>query len=126
MPVRKVPPGSLRHSTVIPHERETRRLFTRLSKPSLIALAKSWLDPSRVNLFAPVLTIPEDDEELSLEEATAIYDDFERANTVRAKDVAERMLEYEWREGVTLLGIAELEWQRKPPSIPPSLDQQLN
>ncbi|KAA8907443.1 centromere protein Chl4/mis15/CENP-N [Sphaerosporella brunnea] len=111
MPTRKVPPSALRHATIVPHDRETRRLFTRLSKSSLISLAKSWLEPSRVNLFAPNFEVPGEEGELSLEEMVEAYDDLDRSTTIRAKDVAERMLENEWRDGATLLGIAELEWQ---------------
>ncbi|KAI5856424.1 centromere protein Chl4/mis15/CENP-N [Tricharina praecox] len=110
---RKVPLTSLSHSLVVPHTRETRRLFTRLSKVSLLALAKRWLDPEHVKHFSPnlVLPPPDDEEELSLEEAQEVYADFEKENAIRAKDVAERMLEMEWRDGATLLAIAELEWQ---------------
>jgi len=109
---RKVPATSLAHSLVVPHTRDTRRLFTRLNKASLITLAKRWLDPAHVKQFSPNLVLPPpDDEEFSLEEALEVYDDFAHSNAIRAKDVAERMLEVEWRDGASLLGIAELEWQ---------------
>jgi len=116
---RKVPATSLAHSLVVPHTRDTRRLFTRLSKASLIAIAKRWLDPAHVKHFSPnlVLPSPDDEEEFSLEEALEVYDDLARSNAIRAKDVAERMLEVEWRDGASLLGIAELEWQCTAPCV---------
>ncbi|KAF8248075.1 CHL4-domain-containing protein [Wilcoxina mikolae CBS 423.85] len=107
---RKVPSTSLPHSTVILHTRETRRLLNRLSKPALTSIALRWLDPTNVHLYSPKLET-EDGDEIPLEAATETYDDFTRAPAIRAKDVAEHMLETEWREGATLLGIAELEWQ---------------
>jgi hypothetical protein len=110
---RKVPSTSLPHSTVIPHTRETRRLISRLSKPALTSLALRWLDPSNIHLYSPKLET-EDGDEIPLEAAMETYDDFTRAPAIRAKDVAEHMLETEWREGATLLGIAELEWQCTP------------
>ena len=78
----------------------------------LTALALRWLSPSHVANFAADFTDPHDaDEELSLEEAAEAYRDLGEAKAIRAKDIAERMLEYEWRSGLTALGVAEVEWE---------------
>jgi hypothetical protein len=91
MPVRKVPSSSLRHSTIVPHDYETR---CPLSKPAILALVKCGLGSSRVNLSAPDPSVSGSDKELSLEEVVKIHDDLRYSNTIRVKDVAERMPEH--------------------------------
>jgi central kinetochore subunit Mis15/CHL4 len=109
---------SLPHNAVIAHTLKTRRLVTRLSKSSLITLALRWLDQKLCRDFAPDWTDPDDDEydedgtvEHSLDEILALYEELGSVARFRAKDVSERMFAWEWRNGFTLLGIAELEWQ---------------
>ncbi|CCX06806.1 centromere protein Chl4/mis15/CENP-N [Pyronema domesticum] len=117
MAKRKIPNnGALPHSTLIPHTRETKRLLTRLSKPALITIATRWLNPVSTRYYGANLSPPEDedpnsDDEYTAETSIAAYEVLSNNLTIRAKDVAERMLEREWRDGLTLLGVAELEWQ---------------
>jgi hypothetical protein len=117
MAKRKIPHnGALPHSTLIPHTRETKRLLTRLSKPALITIATRWLNPVSTRYYGANLSPPEDEDpnsedEYTAETSIAAYEVLSNNLTIRAKDVAERMLEREWRDGLTLLGVAELEWQ---------------
>jgi hypothetical protein len=126
MTKRKLPPSSLQHNLIVPLTPTTRKLVTRLSKASLTALALRWLDPKNVHLHSFNLRSHDDEDESSLAKVTEAYSEFARNPRVRGKDVAERILEYEWRDGLTLLEIAELEWQCTPPPPPrlnPSLPQ---
>ena len=116
------PASSLPHTTFLPHTRETRRLLARLPKPTLLALAARWLAPATAALYGADLTPPDDDDPdadpSTLDAAADAYKDLDKPS-VRARAVAERMLEWEWRGGMTLLGVAEVEWECNP-SPPPS------
>ncbi|TGZ84682.1 CHL4-domain-containing protein [Ascodesmis nigricans] len=114
--------AALPHTTVIPFSPEVSRQLSRLSKPALLRLIGSWLSDERVHQFAPDFHDPDDDgvdvgkeeedarDVISVEEAREVYRDMGEKKEMRAKDVVLRMKEYEWRYGMTLLAIAEVDW----------------
>ncbi|KAG0125502.1 centromere protein Chl4/mis15/CENP-N [Tuber indicum] len=93
-----------------------RRLLSRLSKSSLVELSLGWLGSTKVNL-----TRVEDDEggededeegeEMDIEVVRVIYEGFNRSKSVRVKEVVERIVEHEWRDGLTLGMVAELDFR---------------
>lgn len=97
-----------------------RRLLSRLSKDSLAELSLGWLGSTEVNL-----TRVEDEEEgeegeeMEIEAVKGIYEGFGRIKSVRAKEVVERITEHEWRDGLTLGMVAELDFRCLLP-FPPS------
>ncbi|KAI5777668.1 centromere protein Chl4/mis15/CENP-N [Geopyxis carbonaria] len=100
------------HSTILPLTPQTKTLITRLPKATLTRLAARWLSPKHTSIFQPTLTDPSDDDtELSLEEAAGVYVDLAASKTARAKDVAARLLTHEFRHGLSLLAVAEAEWE---------------
>ncbi|KAL7275411.1 chromosome loss-related protein [Rhizina undulata] len=116
MPKRKytsnsLPKGALPNAQLIAHSPQTRRLLTRLSKDSLLDLVlDSWLDPGKIDVWAPELRDEDADDEdpgLTVEQIREIYEGYRKARGVRTKDVAERIVEKEWRKGLKVGMIAE-------------------
>lgn len=92
--------------------------LTRLSRESLISLALDWLDESAVQNAVPYLRRPmegEDDEDedmddlypacRSLDELRQLYEDMRQYKGPK-RDVVSRMLEGDWRHGMTLYQLA--------------------
>ncbi|RPB05177.1 CHL4-domain-containing protein [Choiromyces venosus 120613-1] len=91
-----------------------RRLLSRLSKASLVELSLGWLGSTKVNLTRVEdddEEVDEEDEELDMEVVRGIYEGFGRNKSVRAKEVVERIVEHEWRDGLTLGMVAELDFR---------------
>lgn len=65
------------------------------------------------------LTRVEDDEEeegeeggeMEIEVVRGIYEGFSRSKSVRVKEVVERIVEHEWRDGLALGMVAELDFR---------------
>lgn len=101
--------GALSNRIVIPYSPLLRRLLTRLSKSSLLELVFRWLDTTTVDL-SPVED-SEDEEDLEMYTVRGIYQEYEKSKRVRTKEVVERIVEHEWRSGLTLLQIAEADFR---------------
>jgi central kinetochore subunit Mis15/CHL4 len=95
------------------------RILTRLSRKTLIELALDWLDERNLPLGAPFLANLEAVDEYindfyppytSIEDLTDYYNDLkDRKGTKR--DVVDRMLEGDWRHGLTLYQLAMADMQ---------------
>lgn len=102
--------------------------LTRLSRESLISLALNWLDPSAVQNAAPYLRVraggdgegeggeeddDDDDEDMddlyppsrSVDDLRQLYNDM-RSQKGSKRDVVSRILEGDWRQGLTLYQLA--------------------
>jgi central kinetochore subunit Mis15/CHL4 len=101
--------GALSNKIVIPYSPLLRRLLTRLSKGSLLELVFRWLDTTTVDLSQG--EDGEDDEDLEMYTVRGVYQEYEKSKRVRAKEVVERIVEHEWRGGLTLLQIAEVDYR---------------
>ena len=60
----------------------------------------------------------EEGEEMEIEVVRGIYEGFGRSKSVRAKEVVERITEHEWRDGLTLGMVAELDSRCLSPFSP--------
>jgi len=61
----------------------------------------------------------EEGDEMEIEAVRGIYEGFGRSKNVRVKEVVERITEHEWRDGLTLGMVAELDFRCLLPSPPP-------
>lgn len=121
-------PGTpLQNTLVLPYSPAIRRLISRLSKDSLLVLVLTWLDATRVQTYKPNLTSEDDDEEdLTLDSVREVYESYKTSRGVKGKDVVERIVEREWKSGLNLIQIAELDYQclcssQSHPAPPPQL-----
>ncbi|KAK2745922.1 hypothetical protein FQN55_005994 [Onygenales sp. PD_40] len=94
----------------------------KLSRPSLLSLVLQWLDDKSVTAFPPYLgrnsvknyTEDEDDETNayppadSIEELRGIYEDL-RGRKGGKREVIDRILEGDWRQGITLRQLAMID-----------------
>lgn len=101
-----------------------RRLLSRLSKSSLVELSLGWLGSTEVNLAR----VEDDDDEegeegdeMEIEVVRGIYEGFGKSKSVRVKEVVERITEHEWRDGLTLGMVAELDFRCLLP-FPPFIE----
>lgn len=108
-------PGTpLQNTLVLPYSPAIRRLISRLSKDSLLVLVLTWLDATRVQTYKPNLRSEDDDEEeedLTLDSVRGVYESYRTSRNVKGKDVVERIVEREWKSGLNLIQIAELDYQ---------------
>lgn len=58
----------------------------------------------------------EEEEDLPLDSVREEYEGYKISRNVKGKDVVERIVEREWRSGLNLLQIAELDYQCLSPS----------
>ena len=95
------------------------KTLNRLSRPSLLSLALDWLDERNQDNTAPYLAEEgnEDDDEqdlyppaLSLAELREIYTDIQ-ARKGSKRDVLDRIIEGDWRNGITLYQLAMADMQ---------------
>lgn len=94
------------------------KLLGRLSRSSLITLALDWLRDGSGSLSGPYLRGEEDDEDQddfyppaqSLEELREVYDQLE-ARKGSKREVLDRILEGDWRHGLTLYQLAMADLQ---------------
>ncbi|KAM0815162.1 putative Centromere protein Chl4/mis15/CENP-N [Seiridium cardinale] len=95
------------------------KLLNRLSRASLLSLVLDWLADNSQSLCPPALRHPDDDDETddfyplanSLEELREIYANLQAAKGSR-RDVVDRVIEGDWRDGLTLyqLAMADLQY----------------
>ncbi|KAK2803984.1 hypothetical protein FQN50_006790 [Emmonsiellopsis sp. PD_5] len=109
-------PDSLRIPSTTP---SLLKALGKLSRPSLLSLVLQWLDDKSVTAYPPYLgpnsvknyTQDEDDETNayppadSIEELRGIYEDL-RARKGGKREVIDRILEGDWRHGITLRQLA--------------------
>lgn len=110
---------ALPHSQRVPSSNPlVTRILYKLSRPSLLSLVLDWLDESNQRLCFPYLV--EDDEEdagsvypavQSLDELRGIYEEMQQKKGGK-RDVVDRMIEGDWREGLSLyqLAMADLQY----------------
>ncbi|KAI1002073.1 hypothetical protein K3495_g6127 [Podosphaera aphanis] len=109
--------SSLPSNTLLPTTHTSvRRTLNRLSRPALISLALDWLADVNQTTTAPYLqTSDEDNDDLyppvpSLEELRWVYKKLgEQGGTKR--DIVERILKGDWRNGVSLYALAMADMQ---------------
>jgi central kinetochore subunit Mis15/CHL4 len=111
--------SALPSSQLIPatHPAVTRILY-RLTRPSLLSLALDWLDERNQETSAPYLlsSDDEDDEQdfyppaSSLSALREIYTDLQ-ARKGSKRDVVDRILEGDWRDGISLYQLAMADMQ---------------
>lgn len=95
-----------------------RKSLNRLSREGLISLVLDWLDDSAIQNAAPYVRRlteedDEDDEDMddlyppcrSLDELRQLYEDMRQRNSAK-RDVTSRILEGDWRHGMTLYQLA--------------------
>lgn len=98
---------------------EALRALSRLSRASLIDLALTWLTKQNRSLCTPYLSVrhedksEEDDEQpyeaaQTIEELEEIYEELRKRKGGR-KEVVERVLEGDWRQGITMYQFAMAE-----------------
>jgi central kinetochore subunit Mis15/CHL4 len=110
------------HSHRLPtSHREVQRTFTKLSRPSLVSLAQQWLSKKNRDFCKPFLLSDrknaedEDDEELyepaqSYEELLETYRELAARKGGR-REVLDRILEGDWRTGISMYQLATAEIQ---------------
>ncbi|KAH6646080.1 centromere protein Chl4/mis15/CENP-N [Truncatella angustata] len=94
------------------------KLLNRLSRASLLSLVLDWLSDNNQSLCPPLLRHIDDDEESddfypparSLEELREIYANLQSAKGSR-RDVVDRIIEGDWRHGLTLYQLAMADLQ---------------
>ncbi|TVY48305.1 Inner kinetochore subunit [Lachnellula occidentalis] len=102
------------------------KTLSRLSRPSLLSLALDWLDERNQDNTAPYLAEEgnqdEDEQDLyppasSLAELREIYTDLQ-AQKGSKRDVLDRIIEGDWRDGITLyqLAMADMQYLYDHPS----------
>ncbi|KAI9889647.1 MAG: hypothetical protein M1814_005048 [Vezdaea aestivalis] len=86
----------------------------KLSRPALVNLALNWVDSEDTTLCAPLLKRQDEDEldndgiyplESDLDEVRNAYEDLQRRKGAKS-DVVDRILEGDWRHGLTLFQLA--------------------
>ncbi|CAN8103452.1 unnamed protein product [Discula destructiva] len=99
------------------------KLLTRLARPSLLTLVLDWLDEHNAPLCTPYLNEADDDDDddvdpadlysprSSLEDLRELYTDMQTRKGSK-RDVIDRILEGDWRRGLTLyqLSMADLQY----------------
>jgi central kinetochore subunit Mis15/CHL4 len=115
---------SLRLPSTNPRVRKT---LSRLSRSALLSLALEWLSSPHQTLCAPFL-LPEadssDEQDLypaasTLDELTELYTGLQAQKGVK-RDVVDRIVEGDWRQGLTLYQLAEADMRalaEKPASL---------
>ncbi|TVY57243.1 Inner kinetochore subunit mis15 [Lachnellula cervina] len=102
------------------------KILNKLSRPSLLSLALDWLDERNQDNTAPYLAEEgnedEDEQDLyppasSLAELREIYTDIQ-ARKGSKRDVLDRIIEGDWRDGITLyqLAMADMQYLYDHPS----------
>jgi len=98
------------------------KALNRLSRPSLLSLCLDWLDERNLDLTSPYLKSPasedEDDQDendlyppsSSLQELREIYTELQGRKGSK-RDVVDRIIEGDWRDGVTLYQMAMIDMQ---------------
>ncbi|KAI0192610.1 centromere protein Chl4/mis15/CENP-N [Xylaria flabelliformis] len=99
------------------------KVLSRLSRPSLLSLALDWLDPSNQSLCPPILRenpSNEEDEDgfesdlyppaHSLDELREVYANMQTRKGSK-REVVDRILEGDWREGLSLYQVAMADLQ---------------
>ncbi|KAK6845442.1 hypothetical protein PG995_015552 [Apiospora arundinis] len=88
------------------------KLLNRLSRPSLLSMVLDWLEPTNQPLCPPLLQNGKDDYDDdfyppagSLEELREIYSDMQQRKGSK-REVVDRIVEGDWRKGVTLYQLA--------------------
>ncbi|KAK8038884.1 hypothetical protein PG993_007295 [Apiospora rasikravindrae] len=87
------------------------KLLNRLSRPSLLSMVLDWLAPTNQSLCPPLLQGRDDDDDdfyppaASLEELREIYSDMQQRKGSK-REVVDRIVEGDWRNGVTLYQLA--------------------
>ncbi|KAE9377446.1 CHL4 family chromosome segregation protein-like protein [Stipitochalara longipes BDJ] len=111
--------SALSSSQLIPanHPAVTRILY-RLTRPSLLSLVLDWLDERNQETSAPYLLSPDDEDDeqdfypaaSSLPTLREIYTDLQ-ARKGSKRDVVDRILEGDWRDGISLYQLAMADMQ---------------
>ncbi|KAH7084997.1 centromere protein Chl4/mis15/CENP-N [Paraphoma chrysanthemicola] len=110
------------HSHRLPaSHREVQRTFTKLSRQSLVSLAQQWLSKKNRDFCKPYLLSDrnnaEDDDDDELYEAAQSYEELQEAYRVLAarkggrREVLDRILEGDWRTGISMYQLATAEIQ---------------
>ncbi|KAI0601711.1 centromere protein Chl4/mis15/CENP-N [Biscogniauxia sp. FL1348] len=96
------------------------KVLNRLSRSSLLSLVLDWLDPNNLSLCAPLLRRPEDEDDeddddlyppaRSLDELQSLYADLQARKGSR-REVVDRILEGDWRHGLSLYQLAMADMQ---------------
>ena len=94
------------------------RILNKLSRSSLISLVLDWLDDRNQILSAPYLVDERDDEDAqdlypaahSLEELREYYNDLQSRKGGK-RDVVDRIIEGDWRDGLSLYQLAMADMQ---------------
>ncbi|TAQ85916.1 hypothetical protein B7494_g5759 [Chlorociboria aeruginascens] len=93
------------------------KILNRLSRPSLLSLVLDWLDGRNQEITAPYLAEEGDDGEQdlyppaqTLEELREIYTKMQACKGGK-RDVVDRIVEGDWREGITLYQLAMADMQ---------------
>lgn len=98
------------------------KVLNRLTRPSLLALVLDWLDDTNVPLCTPYIREPSEDHDddvdptdlyppaTSLEELRDIYADMQTRKGSK-REVLDRILDGDWRQGVTLYQISMADLQ---------------
>ncbi|KAI4141456.1 MAG: hypothetical protein LQ340_007646, partial [Diploschistes diacapsis] len=103
------------HKLPSSHPSVTKTLL-RLSRPSLLKLAREWLKPHNQSTCRPVLGERENetgsfyDPAYSLEELQETYSELEKRKGGK-REVVDRILEGDWRDGLSLRQIAMTDTQ---------------
>ncbi|CCU77323.1 CHL4 family chromosome segregation protein [Blumeria hordei DH14] len=109
---------SLPTTSLVPTTHPTvRRILNRLNRASLLSLALDWLSDVNLSTTGPYLIEPEDDESSdmypaasSVEELRELYTQLGQRNGTK-RDVLERILEGDWRAGISLYALAMADMQ---------------
>ncbi|KAK6358876.1 hypothetical protein TWF696_000056 [Orbilia brochopaga] len=107
---RSKPPTQLTPRYRLPPSPQLTRYLLRLSKPSLEKLVFDWL---RTPLCAPNLTPTDEDLQYEDEPADATVEEVEEIykELSSRKDLVERILEREWRDGLTMHQVAQVDME---------------
>ncbi|PSS27040.1 hypothetical protein M430DRAFT_31941 [Amorphotheca resinae ATCC 22711] len=111
--------SALSPSQLVPSTHPTvSKMLQRLSRPSLLSLVLDWLDEKNQEITAPYLLGPDEDPDeqdpypacSSLGELREIYSDLQ-ARKGSKRDVVDRIVEGDWRDGLTLYQLAMADMQ---------------
>jgi len=110
-------PSSLRLDAANPI---VQKILNRLSRPSLLSISLDWLEESNQSLSAPYLLPESEDEDIdqddfhppgqSLVELRELYADMQTRKGSK-KEVVDRILEGDWRQGLSLYQLAMADFQ---------------
>ncbi|CAK7228744.1 chromosome loss-related protein [Sporothrix bragantina] len=117
VPIASRLPSSLR---IAPTNATVTRVLSRLSRPALLSLALDWLDEGNQSLTSPYLRPPDEDEDdqnddfyppaTSREALQEHYTDLQNRKGSK-RDVLDRILEGDWRHGLSLYQLAMADLQ---------------